>query len=146
MERNIFKIPIFSRTKNEELKNTLLYSLIQNKRIQIRDNYLDTFFNQMMKEETTFDEICKEIKNINLKQINKTSWKKEKSIWTKIEFPPSASESAKQQENDEGTKSQLPAASKELKQGEEKTDRSLNRKSTAQRKQKTTNRKKIMEA
>ena len=65
-----------------------------------------------MKEETTFDEICKEIKNINLKEINKTTWKKEKNIWTKIEFPSSASETAKQQENDEGAKPKPPLASK----------------------------------
>ena len=39
----LLKYQHLAEQQNEELKNTLLYSLIQNKRIQIRDNYIDTF-------------------------------------------------------------------------------------------------------
>ena len=40
----LLKYQILAEQQNENLKNTLLYNFIQNKRIQIRDNYIDTFF------------------------------------------------------------------------------------------------------
>ena len=52
-DNNIYPLQIWNETllkyqhlaeqQNEDLKNTLLYSFIQNKRIQIRDNYIDIF-------------------------------------------------------------------------------------------------------
>merc|ERR1712127_1001818 len=73
---------------------------IQTGEIQIKNNYIDTHFNSLMNEEETFDKICKEI--IKIENTKKHTWTLDKNIWKKIEFPPSVSETAKQQENDGG--------------------------------------------
>ena len=131
-DNNIYPIKLWNETllkyqtlaeqNNEELKSTLLYSFIQTEEIQIKNNYIDTHFNSLMNEEETFDKICKEI--IQIKNTKKHIWTLDKNIWKKIEFPPSVSETAKQQEKGGGESTNTDRASMKQKLSNSELDKS----------------------
>ena len=59
----------------------MLYSCIQNKYINIRTHYSETHFNELIKEEHTFKETCKDILSIETETnkwiYNNNRWKKQ---------------------------------------------------------------------
>ena len=89
----LYKYQILAEQNNEQLKNTLLFSFIQNGRIKIRDNYNETIFNDFMVEENTFIETCKEILDIEYKkkakiQKKENGFKKKTTCGKESIFPP----------------------------------------------------------
>ena len=49
------------KNNTKELKNTLLYNLIQSEQIKIKSEYIDTIFPDILKDKDVYDEACIEV-------------------------------------------------------------------------------------
>ena len=55
--------------KNMDIRNTLLYNLIQNNTITIEREFSEIGWNEFMQEENTFKNTCNEILKIKIEKI-----------------------------------------------------------------------------
>ena len=68
---------------NTNIQQTLLYNFIQNGSIIIEREFGETIWNDIMKEEKSFINICNEIIDLKSEQIKNYTWKLINNIWTK---------------------------------------------------------------